>query len=82
MTKQPPCGRGGGDGGSGGEGGFSGEAHGSGDPWESYESYADVPGLAAWLMDTLSPEELAAAVVEFADTPAGCDLAELLLGLE
>ena len=79
MTKQPPCGRGGGDG--GGAGGESGT--------ESYEGYDDVPGLAAWLMEVLSEEQLeafvadlAAAATEFADSPVGQDLAELLSCLE
>ena len=78
MTEQPPCGRGGGDGGGGGE------------SWrESYEGYGDVPGLAAWLTEVLSEEQLkafvadlAVAAAEFADSPVGQDLAELLSCLE
>ena len=78
MGSQPPCGRGGGDGGGGGE------------SWsESYEGYGDVPGLAAWLTEVLSEEQLkvfvadlAAAAAEFADSPVGQDLAELLSCLE
>jgi len=79
MTEQPPCGRGGGDGGGGG--GESGS--------ESYEGYDDVPGLAAWLTEVLSEEQLeafvadlAVAAAEFADSPVGQDLAELLSCLE
>ncbi len=56
------------------------------DEWVPYE---DVPGLAAWLIEQLSPEDLAAtiealttAAVEFADTPVGYDIAELLSYLE
>ena len=54
-----------------------------------YEYYDDVPALAAWLVETLSPEALAAfkddpaaAVVEFAGTPAGDDLTSLLIYLQ
>lgn len=78
MCEQPPCGRGGGDG--GGE---------SGSESYEYEGYDDVPGLAAWLTEVLSEEQLeafvadlAVAATEFADSPVGQDLAELLSCLE
>lgn len=79
MTKQPPCGRDGGPDGGEGDGGDA----------PPYEYYDDVPALAAWLVETLSPEALAAfkddpaaAVVEFAGTPAGDDLTSLLIYLQ
>jgi hypothetical protein len=83
MVTQPPCGRGGGDGGGAGAGGGA-------EGWsESYEDDADVPGLAAWLIEVLSEEQLeafvadlAAAAAEFADSPVGPDLAELLFWLQ
>ena len=79
MRTQPSCERRGGDGGGGG--GESGS--------ESYEGYDDVPGLAAWLTEVLSEEQLkafvadlAVAATEFADSRVGQDLAELLSCLE
>ncbi len=92
MAQQPSCGRGmlGGGGGFGEEWPlFEGEPMFDWPLFDEWVPYEDVPELAAWVAEELSPEDLAATVealtaaaVEFADTPVGYDIAELLSYLE
>jgi hypothetical protein len=83
---QPPCG---GKSGGGEGGGRSAGGEDDGGTEDSHDSCDDVGGLADWLAEVLSEDELADFVArlaeaadEFAGTPVGEDMAELLFWLQ